>query len=458
MTAPRDPDAILGSWLDEGPTRLPDATRRAIAVHTRSTRQSRRPLGVPWRFFPMNPLTRTAVAVLSLVVVVGGFTYLFRPGEGIGVGPAPAPTPTSRPSPTAEPSASPSRAADAAIDTSGWVTYSSERYGYDIKHPADWEATAATRDWILDRDRTDWLSPAQDRFIDNESADQIGVHVFAADLPAGMTADRWIDTYLAGDTEGAACPITAAEMPTITVGGYEGKLADQPACSDAIAVVPVGRRVYGFTVGRENQLPLFEAFLSTVDFKPGAASRLSAHDWTAYTSGQYGFTVGHPADWTVAPATRAWNDTEDATDPLTTAADVFQSPGGDVRVSVWIVPGPVPEESSEAIEAWVKSYCAKTDLTSCDVIHDRAEQLCIEIRDCHPGLLVSFDGTVQAFTSGGISAPGGVTVVSVRQDADAATAPYGGSKRLLEAFLGTMGVWPEDRRPTPQEGVWPPQG
>ena len=30
MTTPRDPDEILAAWLDEGPTRLPDQTRRAI--------------------------------------------------------------------------------------------------------------------------------------------------------------------------------------------------------------------------------------------------------------------------------------------------------------------------------------------------------------------------------------------------------------------------------------------
>ncbi len=50
MTVQRDPDAILAAWLEEGPDRLPDATRRAIAVTTRTTHQSRRPRWVPWRF------------------------------------------------------------------------------------------------------------------------------------------------------------------------------------------------------------------------------------------------------------------------------------------------------------------------------------------------------------------------------------------------------------------------
>ena len=30
MNAPRDPETVLAAWLDEGPTDLPDVTRRAI--------------------------------------------------------------------------------------------------------------------------------------------------------------------------------------------------------------------------------------------------------------------------------------------------------------------------------------------------------------------------------------------------------------------------------------------
>ena len=44
MTVKRDPDAILAAWLEEGPTALPEPTRRAIAVTTRTTTQRRPPL------------------------------------------------------------------------------------------------------------------------------------------------------------------------------------------------------------------------------------------------------------------------------------------------------------------------------------------------------------------------------------------------------------------------------
>ena len=50
-----------------------------------------------------------------------------------------------------------------------------------------------------------------------------------------------------------------------------------------------------------------------------------------------------------------------------------------------------------------------------------------------------FVGDVQAFFIGG--AYGEMTVVAVWWgESDPAVAPYGGARRLLEAFLATMGV------------------
>ena len=52
MTTPRDPDAILAAWLEEGPDRLPDRRGGRSPSTTRTTTQSRRPMWVPWRFPP----------------------------------------------------------------------------------------------------------------------------------------------------------------------------------------------------------------------------------------------------------------------------------------------------------------------------------------------------------------------------------------------------------------------
>ena len=91
MTTPRDPDEILSAWLDEGPTRLPDQTRRAIAVALPTTTQHRRGWTVPWRPFRMNPITRTALAVFALAIAVGGTMFVLRPADQVA---APAVSPS----------------------------------------------------------------------------------------------------------------------------------------------------------------------------------------------------------------------------------------------------------------------------------------------------------------------------------------------------------------------------
>lgn len=183
-----------------------------------------------------------------------------------------------------------------------------------------------------------------------------------------------------------------------------------------------------------------------------AEAPIDTSAWTTYTSERYGFSIGHPADWTEVPATRAWTFEADADDPLAPGADSFFTPvGGGVRVSTWSVawdPGTTldPAQTVEAWldgEAWVEEYCQKAGNAPCAGIHDRAVPLCLERRDCHPGLLVPFNDDVQAFFSGGIYDADKMIVVAIRWgESQPAVAPYGGSQRLLEAFLSTMSVWP----------------
>jgi hypothetical protein len=99
MNAPRDPDTIVAAWLEEGPTTLPEPTRRAIAVATRTTDPSRRPFWIPLRRPMMNTYARLAVAAVAIVIAVGGAAYLLAPAGKVG-GP-----PTASPSPSASPSA-----------------------------------------------------------------------------------------------------------------------------------------------------------------------------------------------------------------------------------------------------------------------------------------------------------------------------------------------------------------
>jgi hypothetical protein len=109
MNVQRDPDAILAAWLEEGPTGLPEPTRRAIGVNTRTTSQRRRPIWVPRRRPSMNIYARWAVAAIAIVVALGGAVYFLVPAGGpVGTTPTAAPTPSASTSVIA--SATPARA------------------------------------------------------------------------------------------------------------------------------------------------------------------------------------------------------------------------------------------------------------------------------------------------------------------------------------------------------------
>jgi hypothetical protein len=263
MTAPRDPDSILAAWLEEGPTRLPDGTHRAILVATRTSRPQRPRRWAPWRI-SMFSFTRVALAA-TVFLIVG---------------------------------------------LSGLNLYSSS------------------------------LAPGSG--------------------PGGLAIDT-----------------------------------------------------------------------ST---------------WTPYVSDRYGFSIGHPAGWTELPADHTWTLAADQADPSSGAMDRLIAPAGDIRVGAWSValePGTTIEDGPD-VDAWVEEYCQVTGTAPCTGIAERAVPLCLERRDCHPGLLVQFDDSVQAFFSGGIYDADKMVVVAIWNGASGAVVePHGGSQQLLEAILSTMSVWPE---------------
>ena len=127
MNVQRDPDAILAAWLDEGPTGLPEPTRRAIAVNTRTTTQRRRPVWMPPRRPLMNTYARWAVAAIAVVLAIGGAAYFLAPAGG-QFGGTPNATPSATPSSSsvvasATPSASAAlpSASPAALAADGFV-------------------------------------------------------------------------------------------------------------------------------------------------------------------------------------------------------------------------------------------------------------------------------------------------------------------------------------------------
>jgi hypothetical protein len=156
-TSPRDPDAILAAWLEEGPNQLPDGTRRAIAVGLRSTRQTRRAPRVPWRPNVMYPFARLGVAAAAIVIVAGGAFYLLSPGNQEIAGPSPAATP----SPTTPPSATPAvPASPGPSQALTWETFRARHSPYRIEVPAEWVHSVPVDNILEDAQYADrWDQP-----------------------------------------------------------------------------------------------------------------------------------------------------------------------------------------------------------------------------------------------------------------------------------------------------------
>lgn len=131
MTRPnatRDPESVMAAWLDEGPTDLPDVTRRAILTALPTTPQARRGRFAPRRFLMIPKLLAATAAVV--IVVAGGLALFGGGGASVGAPASPAvPSPTVAPSPTAAPK---------VVDQSA--------YGYTITIPSSWNA-APVADW-----------------------------------------------------------------------------------------------------------------------------------------------------------------------------------------------------------------------------------------------------------------------------------------------------------------------
>ena len=159
--------------------------------------------------------------------------------------------------------------AAAPADTSDWVAFTSDRYGYDMSHPSGWTATQATTTG-RSRPTGSTQTKAADRFISTDAAYQIGVTSFSAPVPAGMSNEDWLAAYTAPDSDGA--PTTGCtpidQFEAITVDGQPG-LLNPDACDASQAFVFIGDQVYVFSAWRPDQVPLLKGFLSTVRFQPG---------------------------------------------------------------------------------------------------------------------------------------------------------------------------------------------
>jgi hypothetical protein len=252
MTTRRNPDPIVSAWLEEGPNRLPDVTRRAIAVDVRTTNQSRRGLIAPWRVLTVNGMSRLVLGTIAVVVALGGL-YLFGnrgPGPSSGVGGEPSPTLAPSEPSSPPPSAKPSAVAGLELTE----TFVSSQHGYAVAHPA-----GVTPQPGPSTDKPDFIRATQPDF---------GVfRASSVEAPDGVSIDEWIDEFLTG--AGSACNPPRSTLQEISVDGQAGRV--RYGCPGEVeATVVVGRRVYLFTLFSDapDAKAVFDAFAATIDLRP----------------------------------------------------------------------------------------------------------------------------------------------------------------------------------------------
>jgi hypothetical protein len=202
---PRDPEAILMAWLEEGPDRLPETTRRAIDVAIRSTRQSRRATNVPWGPGAMTSFARLAVAVAVAITVAGGTLFLLSPGNQNVGGP---PSPTATPAPSRS-SGAPSATASPSL---AWQSFTSDRFGYQVELPVGWLHSEPVDDLPDDLYPGDESSYA-DRW--DQPIQRFPYIVIAVIDPAPETEAAWLERNVTSAI--AACD--ASEPVAVTVDG-----------------------------------------------------------------------------------------------------------------------------------------------------------------------------------------------------------------------------------------------
>jgi len=262
MNATRDPETVMTAWLDEGPTDLPDVTRRAILTALPTTQQ--RGLGplALLRHSPMLIYPRLTAALLVSVAVVGASMYLLGQRNPVG---APATTaPPATPSPAPSPVAAASAAAtQAPIDTSLWIPFTSAYYGVSVSHPGAWSEQPASGRWSLTKpDDADvdifWSPGGWPQF-----------NAFETKLPAGATVDKFLQDFTA-DAVIHACYPPKNQWTQTTVDGHPATIA-YAGCNEhfysAESFVVIGRRIWVFDLYGPDR-SLIVPFLSTVKIDP----------------------------------------------------------------------------------------------------------------------------------------------------------------------------------------------
>ena len=265
---------VTRAWLEDGSDRTPATTIDAVLLAVRTTPQER-DLRIPWRTGPMsNPIR--LVAAIAVVVVAGVAAFnLFGSSPGVGGLSLPSPTVTpsaAAPSLGSQPSLSP-------IDTATWATYTSNRYGFSIGHPADWTEHPADHVWTFAADAADTSSPASftawETFVALDGS--IAISAWSVAVEPGTTVASWMQAYCQVAEKPFPCATIQDRAIPVTVDGHAGSLV--PFTEDVQTFVLVKYRMYVVASWRPadtyDSLQLLQAYLSTMHLLPGGPAPAS---------------------------------------------------------------------------------------------------------------------------------------------------------------------------------------
>jgi hypothetical protein len=145
MNTDTDFDRIAQTWLQDGPSEMPDRSLQAALDEVHVTTQRR--FGAARRVIPMNGnIWRVAAAaVIGILIIVGGLAFLGGRQGGVGSAPATA-------SPTPSPQATPARLPDQG-PVAGTYLMSDGRSSFRISIPPGWESQSYGRDIRKHRDQ-----------------------------------------------------------------------------------------------------------------------------------------------------------------------------------------------------------------------------------------------------------------------------------------------------------------
>jgi hypothetical protein len=287
MNANNDLETVLTTWLDEGPTDLPDVTRRAILTALPTTPQARRGLLAPWRFPPMNIFARGA-AVLAVAVVAVGALALFGLPRGSG------PSPASVPSPSSVPSSTPSTPASEPPLPTLNATFTSPSYGYQVKYPTGWTVTRGTGPWPPGTERFPG-DPVSDAIVTPSGTYRVRLSGASIALPSGMTMDQFraFASPLSSPFNSDPCsPVAPLPVPLKINDQANSAASPQPVAAvvsinGCNALAELGGYIYdveviaggrGYTFSLDGHITTADAlaWLATIKLEPASAPAGSA--------------------------------------------------------------------------------------------------------------------------------------------------------------------------------------